>query len=99
MWFARILFVLSVVAIFGCDSGSTLPVNDQEAPDQVKQALQSVADTGEIDSGLMVVQEQLEEMKATDAAKAEELLKDLEELMGLSGDAAKTKATEMIGKL
>lgn len=99
MWCARILFVLSVVAILGCGGGSSIPVDDQEAPDQVKQALQTVVDTGEIDSGLVVVQEQLEVMKATDAAKAEELLKDLEELMGLSGDAAKTKAGEMLGKL
>lgn len=99
MWFVRILFVLGVVAIVGCGGTSSIPVKDQAAPDQVKMALQTVADTGEIDSGIMVVQEQLEVMKATDAAKADELLKDLEELQKLSGDAAKTKATEMIGKL
>ncbi len=100
MWFLRCLLLLSVVAVIGCaESGPTPTQNAMPASDQAKSALQSVADTGQVDSGLVIVRDQLESMKATDSAKAEELLKDLDELEKLSGDAAKKKATEMIGKL
>ncbi len=100
MRFARVLMLLVAVCLIGCGpSETTQKVTPPDAQTEVKSALQSVADTGEIDSGLIVVGEQFESMKATDAAKAEELLKDLEELQGLSGDAAKKKATEVLGKL
>jgi len=99
MWFARVMFLVVFVALIGCSGEKTTPVQQAAPTDQVKSALQNVADTGTIDSGLVTVRDQLEAMKATDAAKADALLKDLDELEGLSGDAAKKKATEMIGKL
>ncbi len=100
MWLARILFALVFVTLIGCNSADTSTPVQQSAPtDQVKSALQNVADTGVIDSGIVTVREQLDTLKATDAAKAETLLKDLDELEKLSGDAAKKKAEEMIGKL
>jgi len=103
----RFLLVLTLVlaplAILGCDSATTstpsTPVEEPGATSQITSGLQGVAETGEIDSGVMMVREQLEELKQTDAAKAEELLKDLDELESLSGEAAKTKAKEMLEKL
>ena len=100
MRFACVLTLLFVVCLVGCGpSETTKKVTPPDAQTNIKSALQNVVDTGQIDSGLMLVEEGLVEMKATDAAKAEELQKDLEELQGLSGDAAKTKAKEMLGKL
>jgi hypothetical protein len=90
MRFLSLLLVLGLVSAYGC--GSSAPSTDVTPPgqEQIKPTL---------DSGLMVVREELEKMQATDSAKADELLKDLDELETLSGDAAKTKATEMLGKL
>ncbi len=99
MWFIRLLFVLTFVTMIGCGGEQSTPVQEAAPTDQVKSALQNVAESGMIDSGIMTAREQLEGMKATDAAKAEGLLKDLDELEGLSAGAAKKKATEMIGKL
>lgn len=96
----RVLMLLFVVCLVGCGpSETTTRVEETPAQDQIEMGLKAVADTGMIDSGVELVREKLEEMKQTDAAKAEELLKDLDELQKLSGDAAKKKATEMIGKL
>jgi hypothetical protein len=99
MRFLSLLLVLGLVSAYGC--GSSAPSTDVTPPgqEQIKPTLESVVETGTIDSGLMVVREELEKMQATDSAKADELLKDLDELETLSGDAAKTKATEMLGKL
>ncbi len=100
MRFVCVLMLLVAVCLVGCGPAETTQkVGPPDAQAEIKMALQSVADSGEIDSGLMMVGEQLESLKATDAAKAEELQKDLDELQGLSGDAAKKKAAEMIGKL
>ncbi len=102
MDFARFLLVLLVVCLAGCGSGeTTMSVEEAPAEDQIRSALQSVADTGMVDSGLMVVREKLEEMKETDAAKAEALLKDLDQLESLRRNPAqaRAKAQEMIQKL
>lgn len=100
MAFARAIMLLLVACLVGCGpSETTQKVEQPAAQDQIKTTLQNVADTGEVDSGLMVVRDGLEEMKATDAAKAEELLKDLDELEQSSGEDAKTKAQAMLGKL
>lgn len=100
MKFARIIMLLVALTLVGCGPAErTKKVQPPSAQEEITMCLQHVADTGEIDSGLMVVRDKLAEMKATDAAKAEELLKDLDELEKTSGDAAKKKASEMLGKL
>lgn len=58
-----------------------------------------VANSGQIDSGIIAARNALEKWRTTDAAKAEELLKDLDALERLTGQAAKKKALEMIGNL
>ncbi|MHB8902164.1 MAG: hypothetical protein ACYC6Y_25685 [Thermoguttaceae bacterium] len=101
MWLARIMCALVFMTLIGCanNADKSTPVQQAAPTDQIKSALQNVADTGTVDSGLMTVREQLETLKATDAAKAETLLADLAELEKLSDDAAKKKAQDMIGKL
>ncbi len=98
----RISVLLLVALVIGCEGGGgSVPVDAPQSSiaDLIKNDLQMVVDNGEMGSEMMSIQNNLETLKSTDAAKADELLKDLEELEGLSGDAVKTKAEEMIGKL
>lgn len=99
MWLTRILVVLGLLVMLGCGSGET--VQSVTPPtNQAKPVLESVSQTGVVDSGLVVVREELEKMKATDAAKAEGLLKDLDQLERMTDVARiKAKAKEMAAKL
>ncbi len=100
MWFIRSLLVLGALAVIGCGGGETSTSVEPPGQEQIKPALETVAETGVIDSGLMTVREEAEAMKETDAAKADELLKDLDELESLSDPAeVKAKAQQMIDKL
>lgn len=96
----QLLWLPVFLLAFGCGPGST-PVKVQTVPpaDQVKQYLQVVVDGSDLGSAEESLATALEELKAADAAKGDELLKDFEELKGLSGEKAKAKAEEMIGKL
>ena len=98
MWLKRCLMVLGVSVVLGCGSGER--VQSVEPPkNQSKAVLESVAQTGTLDSGIMVVKEELEKMKATDAAKAEGLLNDLGQLEKMNNPAQiKAKAKEMAAK-
>jgi hypothetical protein len=101
MWFSRLLLVLGMVALLGCGPQETTEkVEALSSQSQVKAALETLAETGQMDSGVMLIQEQLEAMKETDSAKATELLADLEALMPLKDPAEiKAKAQAMIDKL
>ena len=96
----RISVLLLVVIAIGCKEGST-PVEAPQSTvaDLIKSDLQMIVDNGAMGSEMMSIQNNLETLKATDAAKADELLKDLKELEGMSGAKVKAKATEMLGKL
>lgn len=88
----------------GCDSGGGSSATDdstlvgQSPP--AKDMLLEIAQSGEVGSGSMGLRESLEGMKATDSAKAEELLGDLDKLEGASSpDEVKRLAKEMADKL
>ena len=101
MRFVRILALLGLVAVLGCGGGENATTVEEAPPDsQIQSALQSVAETGVVDSGIMLVRAQLEVLKETDALKADALLKDLDALeASRSPDQVKAKAKEMLGKL
>jgi uncharacterized protein Yka (UPF0111/DUF47 family) len=62
--------------------------------------LSDVAASGELGSAASSIRESLESLKATDAAKAEALLKELSELEGLADPGRiKAKARSMADKL
>jgi hypothetical protein len=66
----------------------------------IKSALDQVVQTGQVGSEIGEVMQQIEALKATDAATATALENDARALMSMgSGEAAKTKAKEMLGKL
>src|SRR5262245_37523700 len=66
----------------------------------IKKDLQSVASSGSLGSEMRSIEQNLEKMKSTDAAKADALRKDLEALYKTTGaDQIKSKANAMIKKL
>lgn len=74
--------------------------NNVTSTDDMKASLETIAQTGEMGSAAMGFRETLEEMKKTDATKADKLLADLDKLEASSTPAQTKKiAKEMIGKL
>ncbi|MBL6832479.1 MAG: hypothetical protein ISQ70_13850 [Pirellulales bacterium] len=67
--------------------------------DLLKQDLQMVVDNGQMGSEMGSIENNLFKLKESDAALAEELTADLQELQSLQGSAAVSKAQSMIEKL
>ena len=102
MSFFKFLVLLAAVAMVGCSGGrggvSVEP--SAAAPSEAKTLLEEMAESGEVGSAVMVIRESLEQLKQTDAAKADGLLSDLDELESMSDlEAVKAKAKEMADKL
>lgn len=99
MRFRRLIIVFGMAFVLGCGpTETTQTVTPPQNP--IKPTLESIADTGVVDSGTVLVREELEKMKSTDSAKAEDLLKDLDQLESMNDPAAiKAKAKAMVGKL
>lgn len=93
--------VLGVALSVGCTSGTeSVPVPEPAATDAIKSGLNHLAETGEIDSGIMVLEENIEKLKESDPAKASELSTDLTKLKSAGSPAAvKSQASAMLQKL
>ncbi|QDT28937.1 hypothetical protein Enr10x_42850 [Gimesia panareensis] len=104
--FSVMLLMLTLICV-GCGSGADTEAeqaaaerNDVTSTDAMKTSLESIAQTGEMGSAAMGFRETLEDLKKTDAAKADQLLSDLDKLEAASTPAATKKiAKEMAGKL
>jgi hypothetical protein len=92
--------LMLAVAILGCRQ-STPVAQPQGAPvEGVKSRLEVVAETGQVGSEMILIEEDLKRMQETDPAKAGELLSDLEQLQAtVDPERAKSLAKEMLGKL
>jgi hypothetical protein len=98
----------SILCAGGCGGGTTPadPSKSSEAAqalngkDQIRERLKMIADSGSGGSAVSGMRAGLDQLKATDAALAADLLKDVDALEKLQ-DAAKIKAlaTKMIEKL
>ncbi len=89
-----------VVAFIGCRREIAVEPPQVEATEAVRARLEEVAKTGQVGSEVILIEEALKRLQETDAAKAGELLQDLEQLQGTVDPAkAKTLAEEMLGKL
>jgi DNA-directed RNA polymerase subunit F len=102
----RIVLVMWCLACCGLASGcgySTVEVETesvQPAGASAKKMLENIAQTGELTSEVMSIQEELEKLKSTDEAKATALLGDLNALQAMtSPQQIKQKAKEMADKL
>lgn len=92
--------VLTMPGCFG-GPGSTDVIQNEGIPvaDLLRQNLQPVAESGQLGSEKVSIEKNIELLSKEDSGKAAELSKDLKDLEGLSGAAAKAKANAMIGKL
>lgn len=88
------------LSFVGCNA--TVPdtaeeVQVQEVP--VKSVLEDVANSGELGSAAMEIEESLQKMKADGHPKADELLTDFENLKSATGAKVKSQAKAMADKL
>ena len=85
----------------GCNSrGIPVEVIDTGAVETIKQGLASAAESGAMGSEMILVEQGLERLTSSDAAKATELNKLYDELKkATTPTAVKAKAKEIIGKL
>ena len=97
-----LLLLASCVLTIGCGPKAQLKgdAKNETALETVKTVLTELSESGAMGSGVGKLMAALEEYKAVDAAKAEELRKDAQSMMSASSpDAVKAKAKEMLGKL
>jgi hypothetical protein len=103
MYFSRCtLLAVVFAALVGCGSVGDTPtaVTPPASTDSIKAALNDVVQTGQLGSGGMTLEQEIENLRASDAAKADALKSDYEQLKGMTDPArAKAKAQEMLGKL
>lgn len=103
MYLLRSMLLASLIAgVVGCGSVSDSPtaVTAPPSTESIKAALTDVAQTGQLGSGGMTLEQEIENLRASDAAKADALKKDYDQLKGMTNPAqAKAKAQEMLGKL
>lgn len=93
--------VTGVIVLTGCGpnvADTEVKVEQKNPP--AKALLEDVAKRGELGSAAMNIRDELDKMKAAGNPKADELLKDLDELQTLGKeDAVKKKAKAMADKL
>lgn len=100
----RMVAFLFVLAIVGC-GGEQKPIDVTPPPQtpaaqNAKISLEEIAATGQMGSGMMLLRENIEEIKRTDEAKGGPLLSDLDALEKTTDAAAvKAKAKAMADKL
>lgn len=88
------------LALVGCSNQPTPQAVTPPPPPAAKALLEDVAKSGELGSGAESIRQALEQLKATDSAKAEKLLTELGELETTSDPAKiKTKAKAMADQL
>ncbi len=97
----KLLAVCGLWAILGCGEGYRVDVSvTPPPPPAAKALLEEVAATGELGSGALAIRESLEQLRATDPAKAEVLIRELDQLATL-GDPryVRYKASQMAAQL
>jgi outer membrane murein-binding lipoprotein Lpp len=94
--------ILCLALLAGCGSVSDQPktVTPPAATESIKAVLNDLAQTGQMSSGVMTLETEIEKLRATDAAKADALKQGYDQLKGLNNPALiQAKAKEMLSKL
>lgn len=104
MHLLKTLMIFAVLGfICGCSGGDhAVKVEPAKvAPTQsLKAGLNDIAQSGELGSGVETLDEEVEKLRATDAAKADELAKEMETLKSLNNPAKiKAQAKKMADSL
>ena len=108
-WFSAVASIAITLSVIGCTGGGkspTLPSKSSEAAqalsgkEQIKERLKMISETGSGGSAVSGMRAGLDQMKATEAELAADLLKDVEKLEKLQ-DPAKVKALafQMLNKI
>ena len=104
MFWLRMLVLASFVGLIGCGGG--LETKNVKPPDvtvkeKIINMLEGIAETGQGGSEVGGVMQELEKLKETDPALAEELMQDADSMMStrISSSQLKSKAQDMIDKL
>ncbi len=102
--FVCLLFVLSPIVLVGCNSGADNNVviqnPDYDPIKELRSGLESIEKSGRIGSGFGSLKGAIIDLRKKDAAKADVLEKELNDLAALSeAGKVKAKAKEIIGKL
>ncbi len=102
MTWLRFLVLFCVVAMIGCGPGSTAVKAPEISPkDKVKGYLEEMAKTGGGGGSAMgALMQECSKLEETDAALAQEVRKEVQNLMstGSSSDQIKEKAKELLTK-
>ena len=88
--------------VAGCSQSGRQPVKVEVPPptQQLRALLEAYAKSGELDSGVIAIREQIEALRKTDSAKADALDREIAKLESAKGAAAvKKQAEAMLGKL
>jgi hypothetical protein len=94
------LFFAAAVGCGAVTDDDPVDVTPPSTTEKLKASLNDVAQTGQMGSGMMTIEQEIEKLRATDAAKADALKADYEQLKTMNNPAqAKAKAQEMLGKL
>ncbi|MGM0490188.1 MAG: hypothetical protein ACQESR_25970 [Planctomycetota bacterium] len=104
MFWLRMFAVAGFVALIGCGGGPESKKTkspEVAAKEKIKLMLEGIAETGRGGSEVGGAMQELEKLKETDPALADELMRDAESLMSprMSSSRLKQKAGEMIEKL
>lgn len=92
--------LLCPLGLAGCGSPKITEEKVTPVAQDAKKLLSAVAESGELGSGSMMIRAELEKLKSSNSSKAEELLKDLDELSKMSDpNQIKAKAQTMADKL
>lgn len=94
-----LLFVMTCVGCGGGDNAggdTVVETNNITSTADMKSALESIAQTGEMGSAAMGFRETLDGLKQSDAAKADKLLSDLDKLEAASTPAATKKIAKQM---
>ncbi|MFG0333873.1 MAG: hypothetical protein ACF8TS_10970 [Maioricimonas sp. JB049] len=98
---AKSALLAVALMMVGCTSSvPDNPVPVSQTGGNAKIVLQDIAESGQLGSDVMTLEEEFAKLKEEGAANADELLSDLDELKRMSNPAQiKKKAEEMAGKL
>ena len=97
---AAILFMTSLVGCGAVTNDAPKTVTPPSSTEQMKAVLNDLAQSGQMSSGVMTLETEIDKLKATDAAKADALKKDYDALKAMNDpNQIKAKAQEMLKKL
>ena len=101
MKYALLCCLIALTFCLGCGpSTQSTTVEPPKPVEEIKATLKGYADSGQLDSGIVILEEEIAKLKETDAALASTLEEDLAKLQSASGrSAVKKQAEAMLEKL